>query len=605
MKKGDFRQLGAKVNGDTVVFTFNVGDIDDIPSICMFKKSTHELVKTIELNPTYKVGRTYSVELTDVNTTEWCYLYEYDESYHVDPYSTSIVGRSSWNDLSRLETGMQVYSGFDVLSEGWQDSKVQIKPMDMVMYQAHMRGFTMQHALSTKLAGNYLGFIKRLPYIKDLGVTSLELMPIYDFEEVFYERRQIIDKNGERSFQETGLDKVNYWGFGPGFYMAPKVSYFGENPVEGLREFVAAVHALGIELILDFSFDNRIEAEQIIDILEFYVLNYHIDGFRLIGNNCPVEKVAKSAILAETKIFCEGYDRQTLVDEKHKHLFIYDDGFLYVLRQMVNHMSGSIVQLSNHMRRQNDYFGFVNYGARVNGYTLMDSFSYGEKHNQANGEENKDGNNVSYSTNYGVEGSTRNKQIVSIRKQQVRNSLFATIMSQGVPLIVCGDERGNSAEGNNNPYCQDNSVGWVNFSKKKDSQELLEFTKRLIEFRKNHQCIRQENAFSMNDYKHVGFPDMSYHGTQPWLMGIGEEQRAFGVLISAAYTDEEEDVYLCYNFSYDEVELALPHLASGKRWRKAIDTVEFDLDLTPRPIDNQQTIKLAAQSCVALVGIKV
>ncbi len=185
-----------------------------------------------------------------------------------------------------------------------------------------------------------------------------------------------------------------------------------------------------------------------------------------------------------------------------------------------------------------------------------------------------------------------------MRLLSMRNAFAISVLSQGIPMILAGDEMANSAEGNNNPYCQDNKIGWTVFSKSKDKVLLKNFVSQIIDFRKAHQCIHQENAMEMSDYKHVGYPDLSYHGSEPWMMSIGEEQKAMGILYSGAYSDEEEDVYLCFNFHYDDVYLALPLLASGKRWRQVVNTKNYNESCTfePEPIHDQQSIKVPSNS---------
>lgn len=604
--KGNFAQYGAVVSKDSVTFTFAVSGDTKTAGIILFDKKTYTIAHEIDLDSSYRVGRVYSVKVSGINTKRLCYRYVADKETFMDPYAYAVVGRDKYNDLKREENDFAIYSGFANIMLDWDDNQPVIEPNDMVMYKLHMRGFTKNCGLGAG-AGNYKGVIKRLPYLKELGITSLEFMPLYDFEEIFYENVTEYGPSG-RVDSIKAIDKVNYWGYGAAYHLAPKASYFCGNPMEGFREMIKAIHDNGMEIIMEMSFPETVSEDYMVNCLKYYVRFYHVDGFHIIGCNAPVKRIASDAWLGSTKFLLESIPADVLEKEKgKKHLFIYDDGFMYVLRQMINHQNGSMVQFANHMKRQNEQFGFINYAANSNGFTLLDSFSYGEKHNEANGEDNRDGNNFNYSNNYGAEGKTNNKNIIAIRNKAIRNSLAATVLSQGVPLINSGDEVASSCEGNNNPYCQDNKTGWVTFSKAKDKQLIYRFLSQLTAFRKQHSCIRQNGAMTMNDSKHLGMPDMSYHGAEPWMMSISEEQKALGILFNGAYVGEEEDVYLCFNHHYADVAMALPRLNKSKRWRLVFNTADYneEYDFEPKVIDNQQTLTVPGESVSVLVGQKV
>ncbi|MCF0129337.1 MAG: glycogen operon protein GlgX [Pseudobutyrivibrio sp.] len=608
---GNFNRFGASVEGDLVTFTFAVSQNISNVALRFYDVSDFSFHEEVSLKgEDCHIGLVYSVAFKTSEIKGLCYLIVEDGTEHADPYSKLVKGRDIWADTAREKSSFKIYSGIPFeLNDVWKDERVKIAPTDMIMYKLHMRGFTCGANCKESTRGNYKGLINRLSYLKKLGVTSLELMPVYDFEELFLDHRTFIGKDGTRKKETVFNNKINYWGYGDAFYMAPKASYFGgENAISSFRKLVSAIHGEGMECILEMAFEPSATKDLIIDTLEYYVRYFHIDGFHLVGNKAPIEDIVDDPFLGNTKIFYEYIPESLLSRQKgDKHLFIYNDSFMYVGRQIQNHMNGSMVQFANHMRRQNDSYGFVNYMSVVNGFTLWDSYSYGEKHNQANGEENRDGNNCNYSCNYGVEGKTNNKAINALRFLHMRNAFAMTFLSQSVPLIVAADEVANTNQGNNNPYCQDNEVGYSLFTKSVAKNLLFKFVTQIIEFRKAHKCIRQENAMEMTDYKHVGFPDLSFHGSEPWMMSIGEEQKALGVLYSGAYADEDEDVYICYNFHYDEVSMALPLLSAGRRWRQVLNTATYDAncDLVPKPINNQQSIKVPGSSITVLVGVNV
>ncbi|MBR4706894.1 MAG: hypothetical protein IKP29_02430 [Pseudobutyrivibrio sp.] len=609
--KGDFREYGPRINKkDSCIFTLAIKPVTEKAALLLFDLKSKELIHTVSLKDKYSVGLVYSVEISGIDVDNICYLIEEDGKAYLDPYSTVVVGRDKWADFKdRAKSGFMVYSGISHLEKSWEDTKVTVAPADMVIYKLHMRGFTAGLGMAASKVGNYKGLLSKIPYFKELGITTLELMPLYDFEELFLENRMNISSKGEITEVKEYVDKINYWGFGPASYFAPKASYFGgaKDAVASLRDMVSTLHKNGLEVVMEMTFSNETTDDAILACLKYYVKYFHIDGFHIVGCNAPIERIAAEPYLAATKIFYEYIPEEILCNEKGaKHLFIYNDSFMNVTRQLENHMNGSMVQFANHMRRQNGSYGFVNYMANVNGFSLWDSYSYGEKHNWDNGEENRDGTNNNFSFNYGAEGKTNNKAINNNRFREMRNAFAALFLSQSVPLFVAADEAAATHLGNNNPYCQDNKCGYTVFTKTKSKTALTNFVKQLVEFRSKHKCLRVETPFLMNDYRHLGLPDMSFHGTEPWMMSIGEEQKALGVLYNGAYVDEKEEVFVCYNFHYDSVNMALPLLAPGKRWRLCFNTAEFnDDDFSPKPIHDQQSIAVPGNSISVLVGIKL
>ena len=610
VSRGDFREYGPRVNKkNSVVITVATKPGTKKAAILIFDKLTKKKLEEVELTEEYAIGRVYSVELIDIDIDKICYLLKEDDCIYVDPYATTICGRDKWGDeKGRMTSSFKVYSGIGRIEKPWKDSKVYIHPTDMVMYKLHIRGFTAGFGMSQSKIGSYKGVLSKLSYLKALGVTSVELMPLYDFEELFLEKKMAISPKGKVSEVTEYTGKHNYWGFGEASYFAPKASYFGgaDKAIEGLRVLVGCLHRNGLEIIMEMAFAVETSADMILACLKYYVEYFHIDGFHIVGNSAPIERIAEDAYLADTKIFYEYIPEEILCKESgKKHLFVYNDSFMNVTRQIENHMNGSMVQFANHMRRQNSNYGFVNYMANVNGFSLWDSFSYGEKHNFDNGEDNRDGTNNNYSFNYGIEGKTTNRMINANRFREMRNAFTALMMAQSVPLFVAADEAAATHLGNNNPYCQDNKSGYTVFSKTKSKAELTDFVRQLIDFRKKHKCLRVENPFLMNDYRHLGLPDMSFHGTEPWMMSIGEEQKALGVLYNGAYVGENEEVFVCYNYHYDAIDMALPLLSPGKRWRLCFNTADYDGDFSPKPIHDQQSINVPGNSISVLVGIKV
>ncbi len=604
IKVGDFEKIGWKDVSEGKIFTFSL-ETPDAASICIYKRKDKTLLEEIFLDDSFRIGDVYSVLFVATDFSGICYRIHQKDKYFVDAYATSIAGRQNWGDEDRIGDTNGCYGLFLDLPKRDLAYKNSILASDMILYKLHMRGFTMQHGLKASQKGRDLGLIERLPYLRDLGITSIELMPIYEFEEVSYEKKTVMDESGNANLTLEPLGKINYWGYGDAYYFAPKAAYFGEKDSPNrCKDMIDAIHSNGMEVIMEMCFLEDKSADYILQCLIHWVCHYGVDGFHLLGNNIPIETIAKSPYLSKTKIFCDRLP--DFLEEKdskiNKHIFLYKDDFMYVTRSLQNHMDGSMVQFTNFFRRQNKNYGFVNYMANTSGFTLYDSFSYGEKHNLDNGEDNRDGSNFNCSFNYGVEGPTKNKQVLKTRYNQVKNALTITLLSQATPLLLAGDECLNSASGNNNPYCQDNPVGWANFSSRsKEAKNLQKFVKNLIAFRKENTVIRQENAMKFNDYLHVGMPDLSYHGAEPWLMQVGDEQKAIGIMYSGQYAKEENHVYIALNFHYEKARIALPKLPDNKKWVQIMNTTLDTDEFLPMELDEQRCVDVFPQSISLLV----
>lgn len=603
LRQGNFCEFGARVHGDQITFTY-MTTTKEKSYINIYDIKTRKLTTRIDITDEYKMGLVCSVSVEGLNPDSICYTIYRDGKETMDEYATRVVGRDKWNDKSRKENDYKVYSAIAVDDYEFKHAKPNIAPKDMIIYKLHMRGFTMKHGLNRWDKGNYKGFIKLLDEIVDLGVTTIEFQPLYEFEEMGIVESTIVNEHftTENIIEDSG--KVNYWGYDKGHYFAPKASYFGgEKASYNMKMMIDEIHARGLEVIMEIAFNKLVSDEVMMKSLIFWAKEYNVDGLHILGNDLPIKRLVTSPYLTDVKLFYHEYPYEVLDGERlNKHLFISNDEFLYALRQLQNHFDGYVSELANNSKRQNERFGFVNYAANSNGFTLYDSFAYGEKHNEANGEENRDGNNYNCSNNYGFEGKTNNKAINSIRLHNMKTAICAVMLGQAIPLILAGDEVGNSQGGNNNVYCQDNETGWVDFPKNKFARELREFTKAMIRFRKNNPIIRLEEPMHMNDYHHTGIPDLSYHGREPWMMGIGDEKKALGVLYAGEYSldDNKDDILICYNFHYDEEKFALPRMSGNKKWYLACNTYSDFGEL--KYIKSQHYIMVPGGSITILVG---
>ncbi len=606
LKKGNFLYQGAYRNKDLVIFTFCVKKKAPT-NILLFDRTTKNLLFTIPLTDEHRIGLMYSVGITGPEWDDICYLYESDDVRFTDPYAPVIIGREKWMDADRQKENYEIYGGFLDDEFDWEgDLCPELLPMDTIIYKLHMRGFTMDHKLHFNQKGNYRGVLSRLSYLKELGVTSLEFMPIYEFEEVRYHSHREMDKNGKAKKVTEAPFSTNYWGYGQGFYFAPKSSYFGgSHAVHHAKEMIKVIHKEGMEIIMEMAFSGDETDDFVIDVLTFWRREYHVDGFHILGVALPSERIAENPFLGEAKIFYDQFSEKVLYDENaDKHLFVYNDSFTFPLRRLQHHMDGSIADFAGVLKRQNEHFGYVNYAATNTGFCLLDVYSYGEKHNLKNGEDNTDGSNYNCSYNHGVEGDTKKKNINRIRRMNARTALTAVLLSQGIPMIYSGDEVLNTQKGNNNPYCQDNEIGWANFSSKKSSTQFYEYIKNIIAFRKEHPVLRPEEPMHESDHLNRGLPDLSYHGREPWVMGIGAEKKGIGIMYFGGYgdADHDEDVMLCFNFYYGEETFAVPQLPEGRKWYFVTNTGDEEFTPDAAPLKNQSQIIVPPGTVTILAG---
>lgn len=607
VKEGNYLSLGARVNKNQITFTF-VGEKEDVCQIALIHKTTKEK-EIISVPDDFCMGSLRSITISGINPQEYNYLYEINGKEQLDPYATVIVGREVWNDESRKEEKYKLSAGFDTSSFPWgEDKNPEIAKSDMIMYKLHVRGFTMGLKTAGKGKGTFQAVKNKIPYLKDLGITTVELMPMYEFEEMPIPKEfEVPDyvkwqPETEDMIQPVVLDNevknINYWGYGEGNYFAVKASYASE-PAKANTEFkrlVKAFHDNGMECVIEMFFPEETHHNMIMDVLHFWVKEYHVDGFHIIGGNLPMTSIVHDPVLSRTKIFAEDFNGQYDANRKYKNLYIYKEEYQYAVRQLINHYDCDIREFANQQRKQGEHYGYVNFLAGNNGFTLADCFMYRDKHNEANGENNCDGNDYNLTNNYGVEGPTRKKFINEVRRNRMRMAFIMLMFAQGVPLIMSGDEFGNTQEGNNNAYCQDNEVGWVNWSQFAKYKEDREYIKALIAFRKKHGIITKDTPFKFNDYRTMGAPEFSYHGENAWISQMDPGRKSLGMLYCGAYAKDgqnKEDIYVGYNFYSEDVKLALPIL-NQKKW--CLEEVE---------VEDQQFVVVPAHSIYVLKSKEV
>lgn len=552
----------------------------------------------------------------------------------IDPYAQALAGtyQTGKGGLVRPPKCVVVDQAFD-----WEgDRHLRHEMSETIIYEMHVKGFTKSRTAKVTAPGSYLGVIEKIPYLKSLGITAVELMPVNEFP--------IRDPNG------TKLERPNYWGYDPMAFFSPHRGYaHGKAPGAQVNEFkqmVKALHQAGIEVILDVVFNHTCEGnengptisfkglenqiyyilsegqhycnysgcgntlngnhpvvrEMIFHCLRHWVHNYHVDGFRfdlasifsrdrtgnLISNPPMVELIAEDPMLADTKIIAEAWDAAGAyqVGSFGNHRWAEWNGrYRDDVRGFWRGDAGTLGPLATRLAGSSDLYEHagrpplcsINFITSHDGFTMNDLVSYKEKHNEANNENNCDGDNHNISDNYGIEGPTRKKAIVTIRSQQIRNMLATLLISQGVPMIVSGDEVRRTQRGNNNAYCQDSDISWFDWRLVEKNADLTRFVSTLIDFRKNQPTIRREEYLTGQPLDGRKVPDVSWYGIEGNLLQWDQGTLAMTVYLAApSRADDPEglgrDLIVMFNSTGDNLDFQLPSIGRGVVWNLFADT---------------------------------
>lgn len=555
----------------------------------------------------------------------------------IDPYARGNTNtlwkrEDACNDSDNVTTSMRSVV-IDPEDYDWEGDKPLNRPIeDTIIYEMHVRGFTKSPTSGVQHPGSFLGLIEKIPYLKKLGVTAVELLPIFDFDETVPLRT--VD----------GKPLWNYWGYSTVSYFAPQSAYC-VRPEIGMhlnefRDLVKALHKAGIEVILDVVFnhtdegnhrgptfcfrgiDNRsyyflvpsarhyymdysgcgntfncnhpISQKLIVECLRYWVEKAHVDGFRFDEGSilsrgedgAPsahpplIWQVELDEDLMETKLIAEAWDAAGLYQIGHfpgdrwaewngrfrdtMRRFVKGDGG--IIGQVADAIAGSASLYQARDGRPSNSINFINCH---DGFTLNDLVSYNAKHNEANGEGNNDGINDNLSWNCGVEGETSEREITRLREQQIRNFATILMLCRGVPMFVAGDESRNTQYGNNNAYCQDNEIGWFDWSKPEKHADLHRFWAQIVAFRKRHHSLRK-NSFFTGEVNKRGLKDISWHGTMLNCPGWDDSQaRALGFTLAGF--EDDPDIHVMMNMYWESLSMAIP-MVPGRQWTRAVDT---------------------------------
>ena len=536
------------------------------------KEARFREVRNIPFPEEGKTGHVWSMTLNGA-FDDLYYAFEADGKRFSDPYGRSFAGRERWGRLShakRLLLTPVAEPEFD-----WQgDRPLHIPYEDCIVYRAHVRGLTKHASSGTEHRGTFRGVVDKIPYFKELGITTLELLPPVEFQEVMMPEN--VEGNPYGTSGPTG--RLNYWGYAKAGMFAPKASYAdpGTNPVTEFKYMVRELHKAGLEVVPELYFSGKEVPEFVLETVRFWVREYHVDGIHLTGY-APTVLLAKDPYLADTKLWALSWEAEKPAAGEKKHLGEYNDGFLIDMRRALKGDEEQMSSLIYRNRRNPAETGVLNFMAGTNGFTMMDMVSYDQKHNEANGENNRDGSDYNYSWNCGAEGHVRKKKIQELRSRQLRNAMLLIFLSQGTPVLLAGDEFGNSQNGNNNAYCQDNEISWLNWNLNKWDQALLDFVKHVIAFRKAHPVFHMKQEPRVMDYLACGHPDISYHGVNAWQPEFENFRRQIGILYCGAYAkkpngENDDFFFVIFNMHWEPHSFALPNLPKNLVWSLAFDT---------------------------------
>lgn len=639
--------------------------------LVLYHAGADEPYARIRIPEHFRTGDSYAIIVFDQDPEELEYAYRFSGPYDVargmrfddrvdllDPYAKLLAGHERWGSDPADRRPFRSKVVFEDFS--WDGDQQLDTPLeDLVIYEMHVRGFTQSPSSPVRRKGSYAGIIEMIPYLLELGVNCVELLPVFEFDEL------------EFSFRDEGAIH-NYWGYSTVGFFAPKAAYAASGKMglacDELKNMVKRLHAAGISVILDvvfnhtaeggdpgrtlsyrgidnrtyyllderggytnysgcgntFNCNNAVVREHILDCLRYWVSEYHVDGFRFDeapilsrdeqGNpmkNPPLlETLAHDPILSRTKLIAEAWDAAGLYQvgsfPAPKRWSEWNGKFRDCVRAFIKSDAMAGPQLIERIKGSPDlYYGDshpnVNFVTCHDGFTLNDLVSYNHKHNEANGEDNRDGMNDNTSWNCGVEGPTDDPEVEALRNRQVKNACAILMLSRGTPMMLAGDEFRNSQRGNNNGYCQDNEITWLDWGDLERHADVHEFFRLMIALRRAHPVIgRHDFDLGANE---TGYPELSFHGERAWELDAEHPFHSFGFMYAepgARYgRPSDAFIYCGVNAHWEWRTLELPIIPAGLAWRVHAYTADTSHDAHPEVVGN---FHLAPRSLVVLVA---
>ena len=601
MKKDTFLTPGIHIQDDRIYFT--VENRSREPLFLILKDISGKKNKDIEIpfDMNNHYGSIYFLDLKYDDVVDYAYMLKAGLHEFNDPYAENVCGTEKWGHHEPLAT-------LEIIDFDWKGDKRPDRELcDMILYHAHVRGFTMHRSSAVRHRGTFEGITEKISHLKELGINALELMPCFDFNEVM---EAGIPYNSDEAMKKAGREyqRYNYWGFTSGIYMTPKNAYSAiGSGITSFCNMVKSLHSEGISVLVDFYFDASLTNRYIIDVLRKWYIDYHVDGFRIVGPRINSAAIAGDPVLTDCKLIFDSvpdrYGNYEAINSKN--IGVLNSAFMYDHRKYLKSDDDMLSTFAHEQLSCPADYSEINCMADYSGFTLNDLVSYDEKHNEANGEHNSDGNNYNYSWNCGIEGTTRKKHILELRKKQIKNALTFLMLAQGVPEILAGDEFGNSQKGNNNAYCQDNAISWLDWNDLKKNHDTFEFLKELINFRKSHPVFHSGTEKRRVDYRSNGAPDVSFHGEQAWAPRFDNFYRHIGIMYNGNYSgtvkNKDSTFYIAYNMHWQNHSFALPNPPRGMVWAQSMSTVE---GFEKKPVEvRSRTFLVEARSVKVLMAV--
>ncbi len=678
IRPGFFRMYGACVASNGVSFTINSHGATRC-TLLLFKPQAPKPYARIPFPDSYRIGDTYSMLVYDIKPDEFEYAFSFDGPYEpakgllfneenvlLDPYSRAVTGQRKWGEKPEGGKDFEYRARVVKSSFDWGNIKQLEQPFeDLVIYEIHVRGYTKDKSSGVSAPGTFAGLKDKIPYLKDLGINAVELMPIFEFDEM--ESARVVD----------GVQLYNYWGYNTVSFFAPNTSYAfnEEHNHEGdeLKSLIKALKENGIEVILDVVFNHTAEGNEmgpcfsfkgidnnvyymltpdahyynfsgcgnvmncnhpvvrnfIIDCLRHWAIEYRVDGFRfdlasILGrdqNGAPManppilESLAFDPVLGKMKLIAEAWDAGGLYQvgsfpswnrwaewngryrDDMRSFLKGDDG---MAGNAITRITGSRDLYSPESR---GHKASVNFLTCHDGFTLYDLYSYNEKHNEKNGWNNTDGDNNGHSWNCGAEGETDDPNVNGLRRRLIKNAFAALLCSRGPAMFFAGDEFCNTQFGNNNAYCQDNIISWLDWSRLEEFKEIHDFVRHMIQFRKEHPILRK-----MTKPSSCQFLEISVHNGTPFNASTDYKTKLIGIMYAGRNEEDTEDdiVFYCMNAYWEPLVMQLPVLPNGKHWHVDTNTNAeyFDgEDFTEKTeLLGVNTIRVPARTTIILVA---
>lgn len=589
--------------------------------ICFYAGGGKGSPKRISFDVACRTGNLYSALVKGLDESYDSYLFFENETYFPDPHAREIRGLEKWGKpITERTLRCVIPKEYD-----WSgDIRPEIPYEQSFIYALHVRGFTKKDSVGVPDArerGTFQGLVRKIPYLKSLGVTTVELLPIYECLAVDTEKTSGDPNYGEVSgevkaptlYSHNGmlLDKkepslkINYWGYKDGFYFAPRSAYSSDphHPVAELKSMIRQFHLHQMEVILQFYFAPGTDQNLMVDCIRYWVSEFHIDGIHVKSDNIPVEMLISDPMLSDLKIMYRDASRMG-GRPSDGQCALYDEVFPFAARRFLRGEDYSIQDFVNAFTNNCLMFPRIHYLCNYDGFTLRDLFSYEHKHNEANGEHNADGRDLNFSFNCGQEGLSRSKTVLSLRKRQMLNGLTMLMLSHGTPLLYAGDECGNTQKGNNNPYCQDNALSWTDWDPKGKFTFLTDYIKALIAFRNRYPFLSNMDVSNTRGRWEANYPKISFHGREAWQPDLSAYSHAVGVMICNG-KGTSDYIYIAFNLLWKKTSFALPKLPGERKWCLFADTASDSIICKLQTEVREEALTLEPRSISILIGRQV